>query len=88
MNVSRGVLVKRHRLKQNVVRSGSRGDFIDQINNLVNYCSNFKRVWVHLLTDFTFKSLPIERSHILVSSTWWFFLFLGQNPCFKALEMD
>jgi hypothetical protein len=88
MNISRSVLVERHRLKQNIVACSVLGNLLMQIDNLVNLLTDFKRVGVHLFADLTFKSFPVVRTNILVSGAWTFVLFLSQNPVFEALEMD
>ena len=41
-----------------------------------------------MLADLALESLPVERSHVLVLSTWWLLLLLSENPGFQALEMD
>ena len=88
MNVSWCIFVQWHWLKQNVVWRCCTCNLIDQINNFVDYLANLECVWVHLLADFTFKSLPVERSHVLICRTWRFFLLLCKNPRFEALEVD
>lgn len=80
MNISRSVFIKWHGLKQNIIRVSARCYFINQIYNFVNFLANFESVWVHLLADFAFESLPIEGSDILVSCTRRFLLFLSKDP--------
>lgn len=65
MDVSGGVLVKGHGLKQDVVGSTHFLDFLGQVDNLENSLLDFESVWVHVLADLTFKSLPVERSDVL-----------------------
>ena len=43
---------------------------------------------IHVFANFAFESLPVERSHILVLSAWWFFLLLCEDPTLQALKMD
>jgi len=88
MNVSRSILVKRHRLKKNVVTVSLSCNFISLIDNFVDSLTNLEGVWIHLLANFAFESLPVKRPNILVLSTWWFFLFLSKYPTLKALEVN
>lgn len=88
VNVSRGVLVQRHRLQQNVVVASLRGDFVDKIDNLVDGFVDFEGVWVHLLADLAFEALPVERPNVLVLGAGRLFLFLGKHPGLQALEVD
>jgi hypothetical protein len=88
MDIPGSILVKWHRLKQNVVGICARSDFIDQIDNFVNVRTNLKRVWVHLFANFALESFPVERSDILVCGTRRLFLLLCQDPRFQTLEVD
>ena len=88
MDIPRSILVQRHGFKKNIVTRSLRRNFIGLIDNLVDNWSNLECVWVHLLTDFALESLPVERSHILVLSAWWFFLLLCEDPTLQALKMD
>jgi hypothetical protein len=88
MDVPRGVLVKGHRLKQDIISGGLSGNFVGLIDNLVDCGSDLESVRVHLLADLALESFPVERSNILILSTWWFLLFLSKDPGLKALEMD
>lgn len=88
MDVSRSVLVQRHGFKKNVVSIGLSSDFISLIDDFVDGLSNFKSVRIHVFANFAFESLPVERSHILVLSAWWFFLLLCEDPTLQALKMD
>ena len=88
VDVPRGVLVQRHGLQQDVVAVGLSGDLIGLIDNLVDGGTNLESVWVHLFAYLTFESLPVERSDILVLSTWWLLLLLGEHPRLQALEVD
>ena len=63
-------------------------DFISLIDDFVDGLSNFKSVRIHVFANFAFESLPVERSHILVLSAWWFFLLLCEDPTLQALKMD
>ena len=60
MNVSRSILIERHRLQENVVSVGGRCDFVDQINNLVDNWADLESVWVHLFADLAFEPFPVE----------------------------
>lgn len=82
MDVSRCVLVQRHRLQQYVVALGLRGNLIDQIDNLVDGHTDLEGVWVHLLANFTFETLPVEGSDVHVGGTGWLLLLLSENPTF------
>jgi hypothetical protein len=88
MDVSRGVFVKRHGLKQNVVASGVLGNLLMQIDNLVDLLLDLKRVGVHLFADFALEALPVVRTHIHVCGTWSLELLLGEDPVLKALKVD
>ena len=59
-----------------------------QVDDLVDRPLNFESVWVHMLADFTFETLPVKRAYVLVLGIWWFFLFLSQHPVLQTLEMD
>jgi len=87
MDVPGGIFVQRHRFKKNVVVFCLRRHFLGQIDDLVDYCSNFKRVGVHSFAYFALELLPVERSDIWVLRRI-FFCFLSQNPTFKALEVN
>ena len=80
MDVTRSIFVQRHRLKQDVVVSSLRSDFIGQINNLVDSFLYLESIWVHLLTNFALKSLPIERSDVLLALVHLLLLLLGKDP--------
>jgi len=41
-----------------------------------------------LLADLALESFPIERSNILILSTWRFLLFLSKHPGLEALEVN
>lgn len=86
MNVSRSIFVKRHRLKKNVVVVNIH--LLGEIYYLVYVSTNLEGVWVHLFTNFTFETLPVERAYVLVLSIWWFLLFLCKHPILQALEMN
>lgn len=58
------------------------------IDNFVDCWTNFESVWIHLLANFTFESLPVKRPDILVLSAWWFFLFLSEDPTLQTLEVN
>ena len=58
------------------------------IDDFVDCLINFESVWIHLLANFTFESLPVERPNVLILSTWWFLLLLSKDPTLQALEMD
>ena len=88
MNISWSVFIKRHRLKQNIIRVSAWCYFINQIYNFVNFLANFECIRIHLFADFALKSLPIERSDILVSCTRRLLLFLSKDPILQALEMN
>ena len=88
MDVSWGILIKWHWLKKNVVAICLSCDFIGLIYNFVDGFVNFESVRIHLLANLAFKSFPVERSNVLVLSTWWFFLFLSEDPTLQALEMN
>ena len=80
MDVSRGVFVQRHRLKQDVVVSSLRCDFVGQINNLVDSLLDLESIWVHLLTNFALESLPVEGSDVLLALVHLLLLLLGEDP--------
>ena len=80
MDVSGSVLVERHGLQEDVVTVSLRCDFISLIDDFVDGLTNFESVWIHLLANFAFESLPVERPNVLVLSTWGFFLLLSENP--------
>lgn len=86
MNVTRSVLVERHRFKQYVIASLSL--IFAQIDNLVDRPLDLECIWIHLLANFALKSFPVEWTDILILSVWRLFLLLGQHPILKALEMD
>lgn len=86
VNVPRSILVKWHRLEQNIVASVS-GAF-GEIDNFINGSSDFEGIWVHLLADLAFETLPVEWTNVLVLSIWRLFLFLSENPVLKALKVD
>ena len=86
MDVSRSVLVKRHRFKQNVIVFHIH--LFWQVDDLVNRPTNLERVWIHMLADFALETLPVEWAHVLILSIWWFFLFLSKHPVFETLEMN
>ena len=76
MNVSRSVLIQRHGLEQNIVVVIVH--FL--VNDLVYRSPYFECVWVHLFTDLTFETLPVEGANVLVLGIWWFLLLLSQHP--------
>ena len=80
MDISRVIFVQRHGLEQNIVTLGLRRNIINELQVLVNTVFDLKCVWVHLLANFTLESLPVERSDVLILSTWWLFLLLSKNP--------
>jgi len=88
VDISRSVLVQRHRFKEDIITLRLRSNFVYKVDNFVNFIANFEGVWIHLFADFALKPLPIEWSNILILCTWWFFLFLSQNPAFQAVKMD
>jgi hypothetical protein len=88
MNVPGRVFVERHRLKKNIVSICLSCDFIRLIDNFVDGLPDLESVRIHLFANFAFKPFPVKGPHVLVLSTWWFFLFLSKDPTFQALEMD
>jgi len=86
MDVSGSILIKWHRLQQNVVVSD--GQLLRKINDFVNRPLYLEGIWIHLLANFTFKTLPVKRSDVLILGIWRLFLFLSEDPIFQALEMD
>ena len=88
MDVSGSVLVEGHGLKEDVVTVSLRCDFISLIDDFVDGLTNFESVWIHLLANFAFESLPVERPNVLVLSTGWFFLLLSEDPTLQAVEVD
>jgi len=88
MNVPRGVFVERHGLKKNVVSICLSCNFVCLIDNFVDSLPDLESVRIHLLANFAFKPFPVKGPHVLVLSTWWFFLFLSKDPTLQALEMD
>ena len=88
MDVSGSVLVERHGLQEDVVTVSLRCDFISLIDDFVDGLTNFESVWIHLLANFAFESLPVERPNVLVLSTRWLFLLLSENPTLQAIEVD
>ena len=58
MDVSRGVLVQRHGLEENIVVVIIH--LLRKVNDLVYVSPYLKGVWIHLLADFALKTLPIE----------------------------
>lgn len=88
MDVSGSVLVEGHGLQKNVVTVSLRCDFISLIDDFVDSLTNFESVWIHLLANFAFESLPVERPNVLVLSTGWLFLLLSENPTLEAIKVD
>ena len=88
MDVSGSVFVEWHGLQENVVTVSLRCDFISLIDDFVDGLTNFESVWIHLLANFAFESLPVERPNVLILSTGWFFLLLSENPTLEAIEVD
>ena len=88
MDVSGSVLVKGHGLQEDVVTVSLRCDFISLIDDFVDGLTNFESVWIHLLANFAFESLPVERPNVLVLCTGWFFLLLSEDPTLQAVEVD
>ena len=88
VDVPRGVLVQRHRLKQDIVSSLCLGNLVGHINNLENSLFNLEGVWIHVFADLALESLPVEGPHVLSRLGDRLLLLLGQNPRFEALEVD
>lgn len=88
MDVSGSILVERHGLQKDVVTVSLRCDFISLIDDFVDSLTNFESVWIHLLANFAFESLPVERPNVLVLSTGWLFLLLSENPTLEAIKVD
>lgn len=86
MDVSRGVLVQRHGLEENIVVVIIH--LLRKVNDLVYVSPYLEGVWIHLLANFALKTLPIEGSHILVLSIGRLLLLLGEHPVLKALEVN
>ena len=88
MNVSRSILVKRHRLEKNVVRPMGFLNLFGKINDLVDCWPDLESVRVHLLTNLAFETFPVERPYVLVGGRKRFFLLLRENPRFQTGEMN
>lgn len=88
MDVSGSILVERHGLQKDIVTVSLRCDFISLIDDFVDSLTNFESVWIHLLANFAFESLPVERPNVLVLSTGWLFLLLSENPTLEAIKVD
>lgn len=86
MNVPGSIFVKWHRLQQDVVVIIIH--LLREVNNFVDVPLDFEGVWVHLFANLAFKTFPVEGTHILILSIWWFFLFLCEYPVLQALEVD
>jgi hypothetical protein len=86
MNVSGSVLVQGHGLEENIVVVIIH--LLGKIDDLVYASLYLEGVWIHLLADFTLKTLPVEGSHILVLSIGWLLLLLGEHPVLQALEVN
>lgn len=82
MDVSRSIFVEWHRFEQDVVDSGS---LLLHINQLEEFLIVFEYVRVALLTDLTFKFLPVVRGHVL---SVLFHVLLSRDPTLQTLEVD
>lgn len=82
MDVTRGVFVEWHGLKQNVSTSlfGLR-----DVNKLKQVVVLLENVWVALLADLALELLPIVRRYILAVLLY---VPLLLQPVFKALKVD
>jgi len=82
MDVSRSIFVERHRLKQDIVDTRC---LLLHINEFEEFAIVFEYVWVALLTDLTFKFLPVVRGNVLAVLLH---VFLRGDPTLQTLEVD
>jgi len=82
MDVSRSILIQRHRLEKNILATGFRLVYINKFEKSLPF---LKDIGVALLADFTFKFLPIVRGDVL---SVLFYVSLGLNPILKAFIVD
>jgi len=82
MDVSRSIFVEWHRFEQDIVDSDS---LLLHINQFEEFIAVFEYVRVALLTDLTFKFLPVVTGHVL---SVLLHVFLRGDPTFQTLEVD
>lgn len=82
MNISRCVLVKWHRLQQDIVGTLW---WLLNVNELKKNIISFENIGIGLLADLTFKFLPVVTCHIFPV---FFYMTLRFYPILKALEMN
>ena len=62
MDVSRSVLIQRHRFEQNIVVVIVH--LFGKVNDLVDASINFECVWIHLLANLALELLPVVARHV------------------------
>ena len=82
VNVATCVLVERHRLQQDVLAALFRLLDVDQFEKRLTFLENVR---VALLTDLTFKLLPVVACHVLAVL---FNVPLRLKPAFEALIVN
>ena len=82
MNIATRILIQRHRFEQNVLAARLGLVYIDQFKEGLAF---LKDIRIALLTDLTFKFLPVIRGDVL---SVLFNMLLRGDPTLQTLEVD